>query len=42
MKIPNVTVPLYEDDLSLARIVSEDSQLYLAVSGVPCKSSKDS
>ena len=42
MKIPNITVILSRRPVSLARIVSEDSQLGVAVWACGFKSSKDS
>ena len=42
MKIPNVRLPRGSSFLSLARIVSEDSQLDVATYDVFDKSSKDS
>ena len=42
MKIPNVSEPFSVADLSLARIVSEDSQLSPSLEIDEDKSSKDS
>ena len=42
MKIPNLYDPVQFEFLSLARIVSEDSQLVLRLKTSPPKSSKDS
>ena len=42
MKIPNIGSSVREALLSLARIVSEDSQLVFPPKRPDCKSSKDS
>ena len=42
MKIPNTAISSSQQMISLARIVSEDSQLGDGVAGVLDKSSKDS
>ena len=42
MKIPNGTLEVQGKEISLARIVSEDSQQRVRLSSIRTKSSKDS